>query len=416
MDNLTHSLVGVVIHRACRRLVDPKWDRALFWTAVVGSNLPDADGLFVWVSGHVPLGYLLHHRGYTHTLLLTPLLAVISVGLGCLVTRSPWRPPKMPWKVLPLLLGIAWFCLLFHIGMDSWNSYGVHPFWPWKPDWRYGDTIFIVEPLILFALLPYALFSTTGRSARIGWGIALAAMEALVCFAGVLRLPVILVAQVWGVLNLAAQWKIKRHSARFAVALLGMAAVFGAYRGVRHQVLEEVRDELAQDAPQERVIEVMTGPGPVNPFCWSVMVSSVGPQGDWITRRGFFHWTPGWEGFSDCDRLAPEGTFTAGPVTVPIPPQGRLVWRGQYQWPLRELKALSSKDCGFEALLRFARFPAISIEKNPVQPGAILMGDLRFDRSKGLDFAEFEGGPHAPCPRMIPSWDSKTRRTILSGR
>ena len=36
--------------------------------------------------------------------------------------------------------------LLSHIVADAWNSYGVHPFWPFDNHWYYGDAINIYEP------------------------------------------------------------------------------------------------------------------------------------------------------------------------------------------------------------------------------------------------------------------------------
>src|SRR4051812_26763726 len=38
--------------------------------------------------------------------------------------------------------------------MDFTNSYGVHPFWPFYNGWSYGDSVFIVEPLIWAAAAP----------------------------------------------------------------------------------------------------------------------------------------------------------------------------------------------------------------------------------------------------------------------
>ena len=33
---------------------------------------------------------------------------------------------------------------VLHIFVDSWNSYGVHPFWPISSRWIYGDFVFIL--------------------------------------------------------------------------------------------------------------------------------------------------------------------------------------------------------------------------------------------------------------------------------
>ena len=45
---------------------------------------------------------------------------------------------------------------LLHIGMDFMNNYGVHPFWPVDSRWWYGDSVFIIEPLLWAACAPLA--------------------------------------------------------------------------------------------------------------------------------------------------------------------------------------------------------------------------------------------------------------------
>ncbi len=76
MDNLTHSLVGLALGELTHRLLPAEPDaprastrrRLLLTGAALASNFPDLD-LVLTALAPAPLGYLLHHRGHTHTLL-----------------------------------------------------------------------------------------------------------------------------------------------------------------------------------------------------------------------------------------------------------------------------------------------------------------------------------------------------------
>src|SRR4051812_3839266 len=89
MDNLTHSLIGITLARTLsgsqnsaekpKAALDP---RAVLWTSVLGNNLPDFDFIVPPLLGGGKLGYLLHHRGHTHTVLFLPLLGLIAAAVG----------------------------------------------------------------------------------------------------------------------------------------------------------------------------------------------------------------------------------------------------------------------------------------------------------------------------------------------
>jgi inner membrane protein len=96
-----------------------------------------------------------HHRGFTHSFLGVPLVAAVVVGFVYLLwrlrgrkTRNPNLPPR--WGLL-----FAYGCLagLSHILLDFTTSYGVRPFWPFSERWISWDIVFIVEPVLLVALI-----------------------------------------------------------------------------------------------------------------------------------------------------------------------------------------------------------------------------------------------------------------------
>src|SRR5688572_22760011 len=119
--------------------MDDGRSRRLFLAAgVIASNLPDIDLVYTGIAP-APLGYLLHHRGHTHTV-------VGLVAQGLLIAAFALVPPL---RRAIRAAGSARFAALvaaslgLHVVLDSWNTYGVHPFWPADARWFYGDAVFI---------------------------------------------------------------------------------------------------------------------------------------------------------------------------------------------------------------------------------------------------------------------------------
>src|SRR3954447_21846318 len=125
VDNITHSFVGVAIAELARPVsATPDERRMLTAGAVIAANLPDIDLAYTWITPP-PLGYLLHHRGYTHTVAGLLALAValpLAMRLGPAVRLSSSR-------ALAWLWGTVAINLIGHVGLDALNSYGVHPFY-----------------------------------------------------------------------------------------------------------------------------------------------------------------------------------------------------------------------------------------------------------------------------------------------
>jgi inner membrane protein len=121
-------------------------------TMVLAAEAPDLDVLYYF--GGSVTGFQ-HHRGFTHSLVGAPLVAVAVVagvyGLYRLLQLRGWRPKLTPrWG---LLFVYALLGTLSHIFLDFANNYGVRPFAPFNPRWYSWDIVFIVDPLILAGLL-----------------------------------------------------------------------------------------------------------------------------------------------------------------------------------------------------------------------------------------------------------------------
>jgi hypothetical protein len=107
----------------------------------------------------------------------------------------------------------------------------------------------------------------------------------------------------------------------------------------------------------------------------------------------------------------------AGDDVVPTAPvqkldrplHGGVHFRSEYRAEVSDLLRLEHEDCRFAALLRFTRLPYVSSQLGESDaPRPRYAGDLRYDRSPGLDFSDLilpSGRPQsAGCPRFVPGW------------
>lgn len=121
-------------------------------TMTLAAEAPDLD-VFGAVRGRVFA--FAHHRGFTHSFLGLVLVSLVVVGFMSLVwrlrgrkTNDPNLPPR--WG---LLFVFAYIAGLSHILLDFTNNYGVRPFWPFSERWYSWDIVYIVEPVLLIALV-----------------------------------------------------------------------------------------------------------------------------------------------------------------------------------------------------------------------------------------------------------------------
>src|SRR5215218_596325 len=100
MDNVTHALAGLLLAESTivlaerRAPVSIAFRRAALVLGVITGELPDADLLYAGPAlGMGKLGYLLHHRGHTHTVLVALLGALACWGIALAVGRGVRRTP-----------------------------------------------------------------------------------------------------------------------------------------------------------------------------------------------------------------------------------------------------------------------------------------------------------------------------------
>lgn len=148
LEPVTHFLFGANLGRAGLNR------KTALATATLTLAAEAADLDVISRSGGPAFG-LNHHRGFTHSFLGVPIVAAAVVGFVYLLWRLRGRPIKNPaspprWGVLFLFACLAG---LSHILLDFTNNYGVRPWWPFAERWISWDIVFIVDPVILLALI-----------------------------------------------------------------------------------------------------------------------------------------------------------------------------------------------------------------------------------------------------------------------
>ena len=402
MDNLTHSLIGIVAGDTVARSTGAatgglaaETRRAFLVTiGVIGGNLPDSD-LIVTYAGFTrdKLAYLLQHRGYTHTILGCVVLALLLYGGAELVAKLRRLTLSRADRVA--LLGMALFATLLHLGMDSLNSYGVHPFWPFNNEWFYGDSVFIVEPLYWIAAAPmFFLLRTIWARIVLGLALVLALAATVVTYSvrpawyiGVIVVTALLLFLGKRASARAAAWT----SAATTVGVTAMFIVAGIAAAHRAEAID------AQDFPSETRVDHVLSPGFANPFCWDVLMVQTG-GGQYIVRHATIANSPGVLPANQCFGLLIPGASTAPTTAVPVPSSAAVQWIRQFSMPEDRLATLAAGDCKARELLQFARAPFATRVG-----GEWVIGDLRFDREKPLGMAELALDGKSPC-RFSEPW------------
>jgi inner membrane protein len=97
---------------------------------------------------------LQHHRGITHSLVGTAVMAllapVICYGVDRLWALLRHHPPKTNFRGLLIASCIV---TATHPVLDWTNNYGIRLLLPWNPHWFYGDLVFIVDPFLWLVLV-----------------------------------------------------------------------------------------------------------------------------------------------------------------------------------------------------------------------------------------------------------------------
>lgn len=384
MDNLSHTLAGLVAAEAAAERSGAEASRRtlLFVASVVANNFPDLDILYGDLAP-APLGYLLHHRGHTHT--LGGVLLQVAVIVNLLFLIPSFRRHLKDLATLKLTIGVVATGLMLHLMMDGWNSYGVHPLWPISSKWYYGDAVFIIEPFVWISLTVPLLFLLISRAAR---GILLAVVTVIPVVAwsqgflsGVSLVFLLAFALPLAGLARSARTKTRRLFLAVASAVLFVMTQLAASSAVRFRVVDGFRGETAT----HRLLDVVTNPSPANPLCWNTLRVEADPARDLL------------RGVAALEALVPESWI---PWVCPA----RRTEDFRRETTLSRIGKAVADDCRFAAWLRFARVPMLEGDA---------AFDLRFATGLRENFTELPGaGTPRACPPYLPNWDHPRQDVI----
>lgn len=355
MDNLTHSLVGLVAAKAGLEKLSP----GATTLCLLAANAPDSD-IIALLGGRWT--YLQHHRGITHsivgTLILALILPLIFYLLDRLIAKIRARPPRIRLKAL---LAASLIVSATHPILDWTNNYGVRLLLPWSSQWFYGDLLFILDPFLWLVLGGAGFLLTSGSKKQIAFWF----LVALVLTYFVISVPAqghfdqaFLLRAVWiGALisflvlfklNAARRWRNKIALAAFALLFV----YWGGLAILHSSALNAARLAGAAIAHQngETITDVAAMPTPANPFDWQCVAE---------TERAAYRF------------------------------EVSLIGRPNAQSPVRHERADTSaapavaralQDSRAKVFLGFARFPVARVEgdANCLTESLVQLADLRY--------------------------------------
>jgi inner membrane protein len=219
VDNITHSLTGLVLSRAGLDRLTPR----AAWILFLAANAPDIDVVSAFGGS---LNYLHYHRHLTHSLIALPVLPLLCVLAVRLVSRKP-----VNWVGAYV---IAFIGVASHLVLDLTNTYGVRVLLPFSAQWLHWDITNVIDLWI--------------------WGVLFISVSA----------PA-LARLVNAEIGAAAQ---SRGGARhgFAIFALSILALYEGARFVAHaRAVSTLESRVYAGAAPSRVAAL---PGPVSLFTW----------------------------------------------------------------------------------------------------------------------------------------------------
>lgn len=390
MDNVTHALVGVTLAELALPASAPRSTRRVLMTAaVVAASAPDLDLIYTGLTA-APLGYLLHHRGHSHT---WPGLVVL--GMLIMAALRLWPSARLVLQqerrrfVLLLAAGLA-----SHLVLDAFNGYGTHLLYPLTTRWYFGDAVFIFEPWIWLML--GVSVACNGRHAltRIGVGALVAVLLGLLVWFGLVTVPVSMALALGGA-GLLVIFARMPARVRASVALGTTAAVFVGMFSLSFVVKADARRSL-ESFREGAVVDIMSNPNPAVPWCWTVMsVAYADGSGEMTVRRGTLSLLPSWTPAESCA----SHRLTTGSSAATSPAYDGILWSDEWRGRTRALREAFEQDCWARAWFQFGRVPFIVDDR---------LVDLRFENPLSTNFSAVRLGRDAGargCPSNLTNWE-----------
>ena len=407
MDNVSHSVVSLVsgelLHRSMPEEATSEnqslRQKLLVVTAVAAGNFPDLD-LLLYGLLEKPLGYLLHHRGHSHTLagvllesiLLFALVWIAWPGARRLLRQSPTARRGFG---LSMLIGFA-----LHLSMDWLNSYGVHPFYPFYSGWLYGDLVFIVEPVFWVAFGVSAAFLTKRQWIRLPLNALVCGAPAYAFSRGLILWPsfLALIAIAFTIAVMQSREPVRGRRALVSAWVIGLTFVaLQAFASSRARLI--VSETLHAKDPQSTLLDDALTGSPSNPVCWSFVTierTHETTTESYRLKRGIVSILPSLLRPENCPRVL-------GQQKDWVVLSEAVLQTNEESAPLRELRERYQTDCRLQAWMRFARMPYVTADT---------ASDLRYSNGLTPNFTTMKlspaiGNAHAnadSCSGWIPPW------------
>lgn len=326
---------------------------------LIAANAPDADILSL-MGGR--WAYLHHHRGITHSIVGTFVLALIIPSIFYLVDLIIARLKRRPGRIrFGGLLLASLITSATHPLMDWTNNYGVRPLLPWSGQWFYGDLVFILDPW-LWLILGGAAFLLTSQSL---WRVIAWTTLALILTAAIIFLPQrradvsypVISTVLWfvGLIGLAVAHRAqlaRRYGKALALVALTFVVVYWGGLSLLHRRAVAHTEEVARGLVTysgERVLRIAAMPTLADPLRWQGMTET-----DRATYRFFLSLSRSPAEISDMVRYEkPQGS------------EAQVVQR-------------ASEDNGARVFLEFARFPVFQFEGDCASRMFVQLADLRY--------------------------------------
>ncbi|HET9468268.1 MAG TPA: metal-dependent hydrolase, partial [Vicinamibacterales bacterium] len=314
----------------------------LVGAGVIAANFPDIDVAYSIITP-APVGYLLHHRGHTHTIAGLVLLGLALVGTYWFA-RSVRKMRVSELLRFWLLIAAA---LASHLALDALNNYGVHPYYPGDNRWRYGDALFIFEPWLWVILGVAVAWNGRTRATRLAAAVPLLIGLGAIASTGIVPLES---AAALAIVGGVFAWMSRglsppvRAAAAFALCGLMIAGLIGTSRIARRAVADALAPEV-----QGPLVDLALTPNPSSPLCWgAIAIEMREGANEYVLWKGTLSLAPGWRAPATCASHwfdgAPEVRTVGG---------GRLTLERIVHQPLPRLRALAERDCWVQAWLRF---------------------------------------------------------------
>jgi inner membrane protein len=384
MDNLTHTLTGLVIAKAGLERFSP----GAATVCVISANAPDFDFFVLLTQGRWT--YLHHHRGITHSivgvLLLSILVPTLFYAGELLLARIGKRPRRIRygWLLLASLIAGA-----THPLMDWTNNYGVRFLLPWSGKWFYGDLVFIIDPFIWIVLGGTGFLLASRKRIQLAAWFAVA----LILTLGVLFLPqqreaiphIAIFRVVWlvilgGLFVMRRAGVPERFRRSLAVAALAIVLGYWGALALAHERAYNRADVIARVIAAERG-EVLS------------RVAAMPTLADPIH----------WQCISDTDLATYRYKVSLfGATQSPAEPTEFERFEKPKAAALRATE-LAARDDRAEILLGFARFPMARVrDADCLSTTVVQFADLRYTEPGGPRRGTFALEVPVACPEATP--------------